>query len=133
MNREFTGLVDPRQTIRAEEADGAVDGLNVDTQGADAATIIVDVGAITGAAGDATVILQESDTDGSGYTNVAAADIVGSQPTLSADTIYKFGYTGSKRHLRAQFALGGETNVSLSVVIVLGKLSRTEPGQTFSR
>lgn len=133
MNREFTGLVDPRQTIRAEEAVGAIDGVEVDTLGADAATIIVDVGAITGAAGDATVTLQESDTSGSGYTDVADADLVGSEPTLTADTIYKFGYLGNSRYLRAQFALGGETNVSLSVVIVLGKLARTEPGQTFSR
>lgn len=130
--RDLSNNVIEAESIRPQVATGAVNGEEVDLRGADSATVVVSIGAITGAAGDATVTLEESDTSGSGYTAVAAADIIGSTATLAANTSYKFGYSGSSRYVRAVFALGGETNVAVSAMVIKGHLSNAPDGASFS-
>ena len=122
-NRDINSKLDANESIRPQVASGAVNGEGVDLRGSDAAMIAVSIGAITGAAGDATVTLEESD-DNSVFTDVAAADILGTEPTLAANTAYQFGYIGAKRYVRAVFALGGETNVAVAAVVVRGMLDR---------
>lgn len=124
MNRDLNASIEQAESIRPQVAAGAVNGQEVDLRNADSAAILVSVGAITGAAGNSTVILEESDTSGSGYTAVNASDILGTQPTLAADTAYKFGYIGGKRYIRAVFALGGETNVAVCAVVAKGHLAK---------
>jgi hypothetical protein len=62
-------------------------------------------GAITD--GTHTPKLQESDALGSGYSDVAAADQVGTLSALAASTIQQVSYIGSKRYIRAVVTVTG--------------------------
>lgn len=123
MYRDINANLDVNESIRPQVATGAVDGETVDLRGADSALVAVSIGAITGTAGDATVTLEES-ADGTTFTDVADADILGSEPTLAANTAYQFGYIGTARYIRATFDLGGETNVAVAAAVVRGHLHR---------
>jgi len=126
--RDFNACSDVEESIRPQVATAGVDGEEIDLRGADSVLFAVSIGAITGSAGDATVTLEESDESGTGFTAVAASDILGSTPTLAADTAYQFGYIGGKRYVRAVFALGGETNVAVAAIGVRGHLHREPEG-----
>jgi len=98
----------PAQSLVPAAYTANANGTGVDLQGFEAATVIVDVGAITD--GTHVVSLEESDDD-STYSAVAAADLLGSFPaSLSANSVYKVGYRGSKRYIRAVTAVSGATN-----------------------
>jgi hypothetical protein len=120
MNRDLVSNILAGESIRPQVATGAVNGEEVDLRGFDSLAVVVSVGAIVGAAGDATVTLEESDTSGSGFTAVAAGDIQGAEPVLVANTAYQFGYIGTKRYVRAVFALGGETSVAVAAMVIAG-------------
>src|SRR5690606_15848209 len=77
-------------------------GDNVDLKGYGAAELVVNTGAIV-SAGLYVMSLQESDTTTDGdFTDVAAANLLGSLPTsLAASTVYRVGYIGKKRYVRA--------------------------------
>lgn len=60
------------QSVRPQSVSGTVNGQEVDTAGYDEAMIVLDVGAIT-ATGTLDVKVQETDTSGSGYADVASA------------------------------------------------------------
>lgn len=115
--RDATSNLAVAESIRPQVAAAGVNGETVDLRGADAAMIAVSIGAITGSGGDATVTLEES-SDGSTWTDVADADIQGTEPTLAANTAYQFGYIGTERYVRAVFALGTETNVAVAAAVV---------------
>lgn len=121
--RDLTNNLNVEESIRPQVATGAVNGQTIDTRGSDSVMIAVSIGAITGSSGDATVTLEESEDD-STWTDVADDDIIGTEPTLAANTAYQFGYSGSQRYVRAVFALGGETDVAVAAVGVLGDLHR---------
>ena len=122
MYRDMNSNLDVNESIRPQVATGAVNGETVDLRGADSAVIGVSIGAISGTSGDAAVTLEESD-DGTSFSDVADADILGSEPTaLAANTAYQFGYIGESRYVRAVFALGGETNVAVAAVVARGHL-----------
>lgn len=97
-------------------------GVSIDLKGFDSALFVINTGAID-AAGDFTVKLQESDTGTSGWTDVDAADLLGSVPaTLAANTAYRIGYIGSKRkrYVRAVATKAGGTSIAAGVVAILG-------------
>lgn len=122
--RDINANLDVNESIRPQVATAEVDGETVDLRGADSALFAVSIGAITGTGGDAAVTAEESD-DGTAWTDVADADILGSEPTaLAANTAYQFGYKGDKRYVRANFAIGSETNVAVAVQVVRGHLHR---------
>jgi len=123
MNRDLQSNILAVESIRPQVAAGAVNGEGVNLQGFSSAAVVVSVGAITGVAGDATIILEESD-DNVTFAAVAAGDIQGTQPTLAANTAYQFGYSGSKQYVRPVFALGGETNVAVSSMVIAGNAHR---------
>ena len=88
------------QEVLAPAAPGVTDEptAEIDMQGFDAAEFAV--GSVAAAAG--TVKLQESDTSGSGYTDCAANDVLGTQgAALSNGGLTKLGYVGSKRYVIA--------------------------------
>lgn len=90
----------------------------IDLVGFEGATVIINTGAIAGA-GNFTPKLQESDVSGSGYTDVAAKDLLGSFPSaLAADTAYKVGYKGGKRYVRTVITLNSGTSIAAGAVIV---------------
>jgi len=125
--RDTNARADVEESIRPQVATAAVNGQSINLQGADSVLFAVSIGAITGVAGDATVILEES-VDGSAWTNVAAADIVGAEPTLAANTAYQFGYIGTKQYVRAVFSKGTETDVAVAVIAVRGNLHHEPEG-----
>lgn len=97
-------------------------GVSIDLKGFDSALFVINTGAID-TAGDFTVKLQESDTGTSGWTDVAAADLLGSVPaTLEANSAYRIGYIGSKRkrYVRAVATKAGGTSIAAGVVAILG-------------
>lgn len=82
-------------------------GNNIDCKGFESIMFVVISGAV--GAGTADFVLQEADDNGSGapgtYAAVAAADIIGSLPTIATaddNVIHRFGYRGKKRWLRLQ-------------------------------
>jgi hypothetical protein len=121
MNREMNSILDGNESLRPASLTADTDGQGVDLRGSESATIFVTVGAIADDAADSTITLEES-ADDSTYTDVAVADIRGTEPTVAANTAYQFGYGGSSRYIRATFVIGGATSVLASAMIVRGNL-----------
>ena len=75
--------------------------------------------------------LQESDTSGSGFTDVDADDVIGNTSNLFGlcnapaedSTIYKLGYKGTKRYVRIYVTLTGihMNGIPVAAFVVLGK------------
>jgi len=125
--RDLNACADVEESIRPQVSTGAVNGQTVNLQGADSVLFAVSIGAVTGGTGDATVTLEES-VDDAAWTDVADSDILGTEPTLAADTAYQFGYIGAQQYVRAVFSLGTETNVAVAAVGIRGHLHREPEG-----
>ena len=93
----------------------------IDLQGFDSAVVVVNTGAIV-SSGDFTVKLQESDTTtGGDFTDVAAADLLGSFPaSLEAASVVKVGYRGNKRYIRTVATKNSGTSIAAGIVVVTG-------------
>lgn len=96
-------------------------GSHADLQGFRSATLIINTGAI---AGDGLYVMsmQESDTTTDGdFTDVAAGDMLGSFPdSLAASSVYRIGYTGTKRYIRAVITKTSGTSIAAGAVILCG-------------
>lgn len=99
----------------------SADGPAVDLQGFNSATLIVNTGAIVGA-GLYDVKLQHSDTTtGGDFVDVPAADLLGTLPAdLAAASVYKQGYKGTKRYIRAVITKQSGTSIAAGAVILRG-------------
>lgn len=103
-----------------------VNGVAVDTLGHGSCAFVLNTGAIVGA-GDFGAKLQESDASGSGYTDVAAADLVGSfVATAVADAAAKVSYIGFKRYVRLVLTKAGGTSIAAGAIAILAH-SETRP------
>lgn len=92
----------------------------IDLLGFDSAAVVINTGAIV-SAGDFTAKLTECDTSGGTYTDVAAANLVGTFPaSLEADSVVKVGYIGNKRYLKTVITKNGGTSIAAGAVIVKG-------------
>ena len=125
--RDSNASADVEETIRPQVATADVDGETVDLRGADSVLFAVTIGTITDDATDSTVTVEES-ADDSTWTDVADADILGTEPTLAADTAYQFGYIGSERYVRATFGLGTAADVAVATLAVRTNLHREPDG-----
>jgi len=98
-----------------------VTGSAIDLQGFNSALVVINTGAIV-SSGDFTTKLQESDTTTSGdFTDVAAADLIGSFPaSLEAASAYKVGYRGTKRYLRTVTTKNSGTSIAAGIVVIKG-------------
>ncbi len=96
----------------------------IDLQGADAATLIINTGAIVGA-GDYTPSLLMSDlSDMSVATTAAADDLIGAFPaSLAADSSYAIGFRGEKRYVRLVLTKNSGTSIAVGASVVKSKLS----------
>lgn len=96
-------------------------GTAVDLRGYDSAALVVNTGAIAGD-GLYDVKLQESDTTTDGdFTDVVAADLIGDLPAaLEASSVYRQGYVGRKRYIRAVITKQSGTSIAAGAVVVLG-------------
>lgn len=93
----------------------------IDTAGFNGCAVLVIPGVVTD--GTHTPKLQESDTTTSGdFTDVAAANLVGSFAAIASGTLQEVGYIGSKRYLRAVVTVSGATTGAIyGVVAILGR------------
>lgn len=94
------------------------DGSGVDLRGYEAAMVVFDTGAITD--GTHTPTLEDSDDDIS-YATVAVAGLQGTFANLSASSVQRVGYIGTKRYVRAQCNSSGTTGAAYSATIVRGR------------
>jgi hypothetical protein len=110
-NVKFVGSLAP-QALTA-----AADGTGVDVSDFESVTLI--------AYGDGTLVgkveLEESDSSGSGYTAVAAADCIGTNNSDvdATDTVITIGYIGQKQYVRAAWSTH-TTNGDGAAVFALG-------------
>ncbi|CEG09477.1 hypothetical protein BN961_02903 [Afipia felis] len=102
-------------------------GGTVDIANYNSALLVVNTGAID-SSGAYSIAIQESDTTTDGdFANVAADDLLGALPTtLAASTVYRQGYIGSKRYIRAVITKASGTSIAAGAVFVLGG-SRLQP------
>lgn len=108
-------------------AAGTTTGDPVDCSGFRSATAFLSVGTVTD--GTHVITLQESDASGSGFADVATADLVGGAQFVApvSDTDQAIGYQGSKRYLKVKDVVtGGATGAQLAAVIILGR-PRSKP------
>jgi hypothetical protein len=93
----------------------------VDLQGFGSALMAVNTGAIA-SSGLYDVRMQESDTTTDGdFTDVAFADLLGSLPSsLAASSVYRQGYIGKRRYIRAVITKQSGTSIAAGAVFILG-------------
>lgn len=105
----------------AVKASASETGTAVDLAGFGSAAILIQTGAIDGD-GAFSIKLQESDTTTAGdFEDVAATDLTGTLPeTLEANSIYRQGYVGNRRYLRAVLTRAGGTSIVLAALLVKG-------------
>lgn len=113
-------------------ADTAFQCQEIDLRGYDSCYFTIATGDLADANATFAVLLQESDTAGSGFTDVADADMVSQTYGTAAETaagfqydddneVRKIGYLGSKRYVRLYITPSGNTGVALvSVTAHLG-------------
>lgn len=108
-------------SIGAAAITSTVNGDTVDLQGFNSAAISLLPGTITD--GTHTPKIQESDDD-SVWTDVAAADLLGSLAVLATDTNQMVGYKGTKRYIRAVSTVAGaSTGGVYSAIVIRGNPS----------
>lgn len=107
------------QTIVPAVQAATINGTSVDTNGFESAALVINTGAIVGAA-SFSAKLQDS-SDGTNFTDVPAALLVGALPgVLAASSAYKQGYLGGNRYLRAVLTLNSGTSLAAGATVVLG-------------
>lgn len=96
----------------------------IDRQGFDAVKFIIAIGSVADADATFTVLLEESDVSGSGYTAVADIDMIsqthGVAPEVAAsfqhdsdNQVRKLGYIGGKRFLRLTITPANNASAAL--------------------
>jgi len=110
LNNLFVGQSHSPAAVTADAA-----GSEVDIQNYSGVMVAINCGLWTD--GTFTFALQESDTSGSGFADVADADIEGTEPVVDAGTedeqIYEFGYKGKKRYLRVNCVVTGSPSTGM--------------------
>lgn len=101
-------------------------GQVVDRQGYDSLTYVIAIGSVADADATFTVLLQECDTSGGTYTDVADADLIGTEALASFqfdddNECRKLGYKGAKRYTKLTITPANNASAALvSAVAILG-------------
>ena len=101
-------------------------GTVIDRLGFDSLAYVIATGTLADADATFTVLLEESDASGSGFTAVADADLIGTEAdasfTFANDgVVRKLGYRGHKRYTRLTVTPAGNSgSAPLAAVAVLG-------------
>lgn len=101
-------------------------GQVVDRLNYDSLTYVIATGSLVDADATFTVLLEESNTSGSGYTAVDDKDLLGTEALASFtfaddDKVFKLGYIGNKRYTRLTITPASNTgNAFVSAVAILG-------------
>lgn len=103
--KEIKSILDVSTSIVPLLRTTTVSGTGIDLANYSGNMFVFTPGAITD--GTHTPKLQESDASGSGYSDVAAADQVGTLAALAANTNQEVSYIGAKRYVRMVITVTG--------------------------
>jgi hypothetical protein len=122
-SRSINDLVAPAISLAPAARTASANGTGVDLHGHEAAEVLIVAGVITD--GSHAVTIEESDDD-STYTAVAAADRIGTLPTLTSSSggsaVHKLAYLGGKRYLRVVITASGTTSGGvIGAIVVRGR------------
>jgi hypothetical protein len=118
--RDLYSNLGARLGLAAAVQSASVEGPAIDLQGFESAAFVISTGAIAGS-GDFSAKLQESDTSGGTYTDVAEDQVDSDAPeTLAASSAYRLGYRGHKRFVRLALVKAGGTSIAAGATAVLG-------------
>ncbi len=115
---------DVQNSLTPAARTATANGTGVDLTGFASAEIAFVVGTITD--GTHTPSVQESD-DNSTYTNVAAADLIGTLAALATGVNQRVGYRGIKRYVRAVSTVAGATTGGVYAAVVVRGDARKQP------
>lgn len=112
-SRDLKNRIKPSSVINPAAAKtSTTTATSVDAQGYESVTYLVQNGVVTD--GTHTPSIEESDSLGSGYSAVAAADLIGSFSAITsattAGTVQRVGYRGGKRYTRLVVTVSGATS-----------------------
>lgn len=117
--------------LLATRVNGTVNGASIDREQfknfSRSASVLVVTGTVTD--GSHAITLEESD-NGSAWSTVGAADLLGAPPTIVAtddDKLFEFGYTGSKRFLRVVAVTTGATTGGVYTAVIFVGEPRRRP------
>lgn len=105
MKRDLKNNVDSFQSVAPAARTTTVTGAVVDLSDYEAAMVHLSVGTITD--GTHTPKLQEADTSGGSYTDVAADDLEGSFAALASNVNQRVGYKGNKPFVKVVVTVTG--------------------------
>lgn len=128
-SRDLKNNVDASQSIAPAERTASVNGTGVDLQQFDSAMGVFNAGLWTD--GSFTPKLQESDAEGSGYTDVASADLDGAftdVDSLTTDnSVQRVGYKGNKRYIRMAVDEAGASPAASTGLVFGATIHRGHP------
>ena len=115
-------------TIQSITTDTTTGGAEIDrgSKIGESLTFFVHAGTITD--GTFTPVIQHSDTSGSGFTDVADSDLIGTEAgaaIVAADDnkVTKIGYVGAKRYVKINIvSTGTSSGGTLSAMALIGHL-----------
>ncbi len=126
--RDLANHINPKPVIQpvVVSDNTAQVGAVIDRLGFDSLTYVIETGTLVDADATFAVLLEESDVSGSGYTTVAAGDLIGTLAlagfTFAADGVCrKLGYIGNKRYTRLTITPANNASAApLAAVAILG-------------
>lgn len=118
--RSINDLLVPALSLAPTARTASANGTGVDLLGYEAAEILIVAGIITD--GSHAITIEES-ANNSDFTAVAAADRIGSLPTLTSSSggsaVHRFAYVGGKRYIRVVATASGTTSGGIIGALVL--------------
>lgn len=110
-------------------------GQVIDRQGFDSVTYLIATGSLADADATFTVLLEESDSSGSGYAAVDDTDLIGTEALAGFlfsddDKCFKLGYKGNKRYTR--MTITPANNASAALIAAVAVLGHAAVGPTIN-
>ena len=127
--REIHNSIITTNSLNPAARTTSANGSSADLQGYEGAEIIVTAGLWT----DGThVFTLEESTNDSSFTDVATAEIIGTEPTIDAgaedNMTYRFGYVGDARYIRVVQTITGSPGTGLiSGAVIVRTMDRNAP------
>ena len=119
--RDMSHNIGPVLSLSPAARTASANGTAVDLLGFGEAAVLVTIGTWTD--GTHTPKLQESDNGTSGWTDVAAGDLIGSFSVVNSagggNAVQRVSYIGNKRYIRAVLTVASATNGAVAGVLVV--------------
>ncbi|AWV23925.1 Phage protein [Roseomonas mucosa] len=119
--RDMSHNIGPVLSLSPAARTASANGTAVDLLGFGEAAVLVTIGTWTD--GTHTPKLQESDNGTSGWTDVAAGDLIGGFSVVNSagggNAVQRVSYIGNKRYIRAVLTVASATNGAFAGVLVV--------------